>query len=455
MTKILLIDDEKNIRRSIKLILEGEGYWCQEAANGQEALAQQDEWEPDLVVLDLMLPDMDGLKVLREIRSRSERTVVIMISGHGTVQNAMEAVHLGAYDFIEKPVSKEKLLMAVRHGLENLALQTENRTLRQQVDDRHQMIGSSPALQRVRDQIGRVAPTNVRVLITGESGTGKELVARAIHDGSAQKNGPFIKVNCAAIPEELIEAELFGSEKGAFTGAVARTNGKFLLADNGTLFLDEVADMSFKAQAKVLRVLQEGEFERVGGHVTVKVNVRIISATNKNLEQEVEAGRFRRDVWYRLNVAPIHMPALRERREDIPLLVEHFISRYCSANGFRTKKLDPRALVQMQKMEWLGNIRELQNLCERLVIFSGEAHITEKDLPLSAHAAGPIAVPVSSEFMTLKELKEKTEKEYILRLLQQTEWNITKAAALLGIERSNLHKKLTAYALERQDQAVQ
>jgi two-component system, NtrC family, nitrogen regulation response regulator NtrX len=454
MTRILLIDDEKNIRRSIKMILEGEGYACNEASDGKEALSQFDELMPDLVVLDLLLPGMDGLQVLAEIKKRCGRTVVIMISGHGTVQNAMEAVRLGAYDFMEKPVTKEKLLIAVQRGLENLSLQKENLALRQQVDDRNRMIGISPALQRVREQINRVAPTNGRVLITGESGVGKELAARAIHEGSAQKNGPFIKVNCAAIPEDLIEAELFGSEKGAFTGSVSRTDGKFLLADNGTLFLDEVADMSLKAQAKVLRVLQEGEFERVGGHVTVKVAVRIISASNKNLEQEVEAGRFRQDLWYRLNVAPIPMPSLRQRKEDIPLLVEHFISRYCSTNGFRVKKLDDRVVEQMQKMDWPGNIRELQNLCERLVIFSGEERITEKDLPLIVRTGNPIAVSAFDAQLTLKELKEKTEKDYILWHLQRTDWNITKSAEALGIERSNLHKKMAAYKIERPDRVT-
>ncbi len=454
MTKILLIDDEKNIRRSIKMILEGEEYACHEAADGMEGLEQFDELAPDLVILDLLLPGMDGLQVLAGIKKRSERTVVIMISGHGTVQNAMEAVRMGAYDFLEKPITKEKLLIAVQRGLETLSLQKENQALRQQVDDRHRMIGASPALQRVREQISRVATTNVRVLIAGESGVGKELVARAIHEAGHQKNGPFIKVNCAAIPDELIEAELFGSEKGAYTGAVARKEGKFFLADNGTLFLDEVADMSLKAQAKVLRVLQEGEFERVGGHATIKVNVRIISATNKNLQQEVEAGRFRQDLWYRLNVAPIHMPPLRQRKDDIPLLVEHFISRYCAANGFRIKKMDPQVLVRLQKMEWPGNIRELQNLCERLVIFSGDERITEKDLPFSAGEINATAKPALDMELTLKELKEKTEKEYIQWHLQQTDWNITKTAALLGIERSNLHKKIAAYGLERPDHLV-
>lgn len=452
--KLLIIDDEKNIRRSVQLILDGEGYECRTAADAKEGLALIPEFAPDLVLLDLLLPDRDGLSVLREIRDQAPRTVVVMISGHGTVQNAMEAVRIGAYDFLEKPVTKEKLLMTIRRGLENLSLHDENRALRREVDDRNRMIGSSPAMRRVAEQIGRVAPTSARVLITGESGVGKELVARAIHEASGLRNGPFVKVNCAAIPEDLIEAELFGSEKGAYTGSVARTDGKFLQADKGTLFLDEIADMSLKAQAKVLRVLQEGEFERVGGHATIRVAVRVLSATNKDLEKEAEAGRFRSDLWYRLNVAPIRVPPLRERREDIPELVGHFISRYCAVNGFRTKTLDPALLERMRTMDWPGNIRELQNLCERLVIFSGADRITESDFPSSGPRTGATPAPAAdpfSENMTLREMRERTERDFIVRQLGKTGWNISRTAEMLGVERSNLHKKMAAYRIERPD----
>lgn len=452
--KLLIIDDERNIRRSVQLILDGEGYECRTAADAKEGLALIPEFAPDLVLLDLLLPDRDGLSVLREIRDQAPRTVVVMISGHGTVQNAMEAVRIGAYDFLEKPVTKEKLLMTVRRGLENLSLHEENRALRREVDDRNRMIGSSPAMRAIAEQIGRVAPTSARVLITGESGVGKELVARAIHEASGLRNGPFVKVNCAAIPEDLIEAELFGSEKGAYTGSVARTDGKFLQADRGTLFLDEIADMSLKAQAKVLRVLQEGEFERVGGHATIRVAVRVLSATNKDLEKEAEAGRFRNDLWYRLNVAPIRVPPLRERREDIPELVGHFISRYCAVNGFRPKTLDPAVLERMRSMDWPGNIRELQNLCERLVIFSGADRIAESDFPFSGPRPGAAQVRARDPFpadMTLREMRERTERDFIVRQLEKTGWNISRTAEILGVERSNLHKKMAAYRIERPD----
>jgi len=378
---ILVVDDEKNIRRSIDMILSGKGHKVFTAENGRQGLEMFNEHHPALVLLDIIMPDVDGISVLKEIKQKNPDTMVIIVSGYGTVQNAMEATRHGAFDFIEKPISREKLLVAVQRAMENRTLRHENIELRQRIAGSFKMVGDSEAMQDIRRQVIKVAPTTGRVLILGESGTGKELVARAIHDNSQRRDKPFIKVNCAAIPEELIESELFGSEKGAYTGATARRDGKFVQADQGTIFLDEVGDMSPKVQAKVLRVLQEGEFERVGGGETLKVDVRVITATNKNLEQEVAARNFREDLFFRLNVVPIYVPPLRQRKDDIPVLVDYFLRQYCEENGFRMKNLHSKAMKAINAYDWLGNVRELKNIIERLVIMSTGDTIMVHDLP--------------------------------------------------------------------------
>ena len=444
---ILIVDDEKNIRRSLEMICSGENYGVKTAADGEEALKHLDAGGIDLVLLDIVMPKTDGLQLLKQIHSEYPEVTVIMISGQATVQNAVTATKEGAYDFIEKPISKEKLLISVENALKNRRLLRENLELRRQVAGKYEMIGESRAMKEVLDQIAKVAPTNGRVLIFGESGTGKELIARAIHENSSRKSGPFIKVNCAAIPEELIESELFGSEKGAYTGAHQTRDGKFTLADGGTLFLDEVGDMSLKVQAKVLRVLQEGEFEKVGGHKTEKVDVRVLAATNKDLDREVKEGRFREDLFFRLNVVPLLSPPLRRRKEDIPLLIEHFIESYIRENGYRKKQLTPAAMETLRAYDWPGNIRELRNVAERLTIMTTADMIDVADLPANIQSPTASTALKIEAGMTLKEMKDSLEREYILSVLKRTKWNISQAAKELDIDRTNLHKKIKYFGL--------
>ncbi len=444
---ILIVDDEKNIRRSVELICSGEGYDVHLAATGEEALKKLKAQAIDLMLLDISLPGMDGFEVLRRVRRDHRETAVVIITGYATIENAVLATREGAYDFIEKPIHKEKLLLAIKNALEHRHLHLENRQLRQQIHEKYRMIGESAAMQRIREYIQKVAPTDSRVLILGESGTGKELIAQAIHENSPRRNKPFIKVNCAAIPDELIESELFGSEKGAFTGATETREGKFSLADKGTIFLDEVGDMSLKVQAKVLRVLQEGEFEKVGGRKTEKVDVRVIAATNKDLETEVREGRFREDLYFRLNVIPIYSPPLRERREDISLLVDHFIETFCRENGYRKIRLSEAAMRILADYDWPGNIRELKNLVERLIIMSGKEVVEPQDLPLHLQIPESRFVRQLPGSLTLKALKEKVERDYILATLKKCNWNISQAARLLDIDRTNLHKKINYYGL--------
>jgi two-component system nitrogen regulation response regulator NtrX len=370
-----------------------------------------------------------------------------MISGQATVQNAVTATKEGAFDFIEKPISKEKLLIAIQNALKNRRLERENLELRQQVAGKYEMIGQSRAMKEVIEQIAKVAPTPGRVLICGESGTGKELIARAIHENSLRKHGPFIKVNCAAIPEELIESELFGSEKGAYTGAHQTRDGKFSQADGGTIFLDEVGDMSLKVQAKVLRVLQEGEFEKVGGHKTEKVDVRVLAATNKHLEDEVKAGRFREDLYFRLNVVPIVAPLLRRRKEDIPILVDSFIASFSRENGYRPKQLTPAAMAALRGYDWPGNIRELKNLIERLMIMCSADSIDVADLPANIQTPNLQASAATEPGLTLQQIKERVERDYILATLKRNKWNVSQTAKELDIDRTNLHKKIKFYGL--------
>lgn len=449
---ILIIDDERNIRRTLDMILSGEGYQVFTCASAQAGLGVLQKELIHLVLLDIVMPEVNGLDVLPELLKVRSDLAVIMISGHGNVQNAVLAIKRGAYDFLEKPLDRDKVLLAISRALQTRKLAAENRHLKQQIEGRYEMVGQSPALAEIRNQIARVAPTNGRVLILGESGTGKELVARAVHKMSHRANNPFIKVNCAAIPEELIESELFGSDRGAFTGAVKTRDGKFLQADGGTLFLDEIGDMSLSVQAKVLRALEQGEFERVGGAKTFRVDVRVIAATNKNLHAEVERGEFREDLYFRLNVVPLTAPPLRDRREDIPALAERFLNAYAKENGFLPKTLSAEARDLLSQYNWPGNIRELKNLVERLSIMVSGDTIYPEDLPAldgMTIPKQPGSFPDLGAGKTLRQVREAVERHYIAQALEQHKGNVTRASNALGIERTNLHKKIKQYDLER------
>ena len=442
---ILIVDDERAIQSSLKGVLEDEGYTVWAMGKPADALARISEEPPDLALLDIWMPDMDGLDLLAEIKKIRPEVAVVMISGHGTIETAVKATKLGAYDFIEKPLSLEKTLLAVARALEHTRLERENRALRKQVERQHQIVGDSPAMRELRRQIAIAAPTNGRVLIYGENGAGKELVARAIHALSFRRESPFVEVNCAAIPEELIESELFGHEKGAFTGAVARRQGKFELAHRGTLFLDEVGDMSLKTQAKVLRVLEEQTFERVGGKETIGVDVRVIAASNKNLPELIGKGRFREDLFYRLNVIPIEVPPLRARKGDIPLLVHYFLSVLSEEHGKRTKTISKEAMAHFLQYDWPGNIRELRNMVERLVIMVTDDIVTPAHLPPPLIPG--VTVEEAGKQRSLREAREAFERAYILAELNANEGNMTRTSEKLGIERSHLYRKLRAYGI--------
>ncbi len=446
--RILIADDEANIRRTLKMILTSEGYQTDEAENGEFALEKAGAANYDAALLDIWMPGLDGLETLRRLRKLDENLCVIMMSGHGTIQTAVEALQIGAGDFLEKPLTKERTLLAVANALKLKRLAAENEALRQQLAYRDEMVGASPIMQQLFEQIQMAAPTKSRVLILGENGTGKELVARAIHKNSKRARFPFVKVNCAAIPEELIESELFGHEKGSFTGAVARKDGKFVQADSGTLFLDEVADMSIKTQAKVLRVLQEQELERVGGTETIKVDVRVIAATNKNLEKAIATGEFREDLYFRLNVIPMYVPPLRERKDDLKPLILHFLKFFCDEHDIPQKTITEDALKVLRNYAWPGNVRELRNQIERLVIMVRHATIDMADLPEALYESKNIFSTAFSGSKTLKEVKEFVEKEYITTKLDAAGGNVSKTAEMLGIERTNLYKKLKYYNIE-------
>ena len=450
MVKILIVDDEKNICRSLEMILSAEGYLVKTAGTAREALSLLEKYRPDMVFLDVLLPDRDGLLVLNDIKALDPEIQVIMISGHATLSMAVNATKAGAYDFLEKPLQKEKILIAIRHLLQNRELQQQYQKLQEQVSHDYEMVGEGEAMKKLREQIQRVADTESKVLIFGESGAGKELVAWAIHQQSLRRQKPFIKMNCAAIPEDLTESELFGHEKGAFTGAFTTRDGKFLQADGGTLFLDEIADMSLRVQTKVLRVLQDGKFERVGGKDTLEVDVRVLAATNRNLEEMVKKGSFREDLYYRLNVFPIIVPALRERREDIPLLIQHFMEKICLKNNRRTVQINPEVVKTLQQYPWPGNIRELQNIMERLIILAAGGKIAASDLPdYLQQKPASLSSGLFSEKVGLKEWREKAEREFIRQSLDHCDWNISETAKLLGIERTNLHKKMKALGIQR------
>jgi two-component system nitrogen regulation response regulator NtrX len=450
--RILVIDDESAIRDSLKMILEYEGYEVQGAATGQDGLVIADRDLPDLVLLDIKMAGMDGLEVLQRLKGTHEPLPVVMISGHATVSTAVEATKLGAFDFIEKPLSTERVLVTVRNALDRHRLVDENITLRKAQEARHHLVGEGPALRGVLDAVRRAAPTAATVLIAGESGVGKELVARAIHRNSLRSRERFVQVNCAAIPDDLIESELFGHEKGSFTGATEKQVGKFEQADKGTIFLDEVGDMSLKTQAKVLRVLQEGEVERLGSAKTTKVDVRVIAATNKRLEEEVEKGTFREDLYFRLNVIPIQVPPLRERADDIPALVRHFLDTATRENNLRPKRVTDGAMAALQRYRWRGNIRELRNTIERLVIMTPGDTIDVANLPDVVRVDGGARAPdnESIQAATLREHKEVAERAFLVQKLRETGWNISKTADLIDTPRSNLYKKLEQYRITQE-----
>ena len=449
---ILVIDDEKNIRRTLAMVLEGEGFEVLDAANAEDGLRILARRKVDAVVLDVSLPGMDGLTALRAILDDDRDLPVVMISGHASIQDAVEATRIGAFDFLEKPLGRERVLVTLRNCLRRSRDARELQALRAEASRRTSLLGDSAVMEALRRQIQKVAPTRARVLVTGESGTGKELVARELHDHSDRAERPFIKVNCAAIPGDLIESTLFGHEKGAFTSAVGRRRGQFELAHTGTLFLDEIGDMSTSAQAKVLRVLQTGELTRVGGEQPIQVDVRVVAATNKDLLAAVRDGSFREDLYFRLNVVPLISPPLRARRGDIALLVRHFLGQVCAENGFREKGIEPAVLDRLAAHDWPGNVRELRNAVERLAILSGEV-ITLDDLPadLDRGSAGWTSEASGDLFTdgTLRGFREAAERAFVEARLAANEWNISRTADTLGLERTNLHKKMKALGIER------
>ena len=450
--RILVIDDEAAVRDSLKMILEYDGYDCLLAPSGQDGVTHLERESPDLVFLDVKMPGMDGLDVLRRIREMDELVPVVMISGHGTVSTAVEATKLGAFDFLEKPLSTERVKVAIRNALDQRKLKDENRGWRRSAEVRHEMLGSSKALAEVTEAIRRAAPVRSAVLIQGESGVGKELVARAIHRNSPRARERFVQVNCAAIPDDLIESELFGHEKGSFTGATEKQVGKFEQADRGTIFLDEVGDMSLKTQAKVLRVLQEGEVERLGSSRTMKVDVRVLAATNKDLDKAIEAGDFREDLFFRLSVIPIQVPPLRERTEDIPTLVEHFASLFSRENNLKPDQFTAAALDAMSHQHWRGNIRELRNSVERLMVMTPGQTIDVDDVHAMLRVGNQPARggELAQGGRTLRGFKEVSERAFLVRKLREFGWNISKTAEEIDTPRSNLYKKLEQYNISQE-----
>jgi len=446
---ILIVDDEPGVRTALTGVLKDEGYTVEAVSTGEACLARVTRGPVDLIVLDVWLPGMDGLATLARLRERQVDSEVVLISGHGNIESAVRAIKMGAFDFVEKPLSLEKTVLVVSNALRQRRLEAENRALRARVDRTQTMVGESYAMRQLREQVQMAAPTNGRVLIYGENGTGKELVARTIHGLSRRRAAAFVEVNCAAIPEDLIESELFGHVRGAFTGAVADRRGKFEIADGGTLFLDEIGDMSLKTQAKVLRVLQEQTMEAVGGTARIKVDVRVLAATNKDLQSEIRAGRFREDLYFRLSVIPVFVPPLRERQEDIPLLADHFMAELAREYGRRIKAFDPGAIVVLQQYGWPGNVRELRNVIERLMIMVPGDSISPADLGFLDRDALPQPESAASgaERLTLHEARDRFERDLILRTLAEQQGNMSRTAEVLGVERSNLYRKMKAFGI--------
>ena len=442
MKRILIVDDEENIGRSLRLILEREGYGVSICHTAGEAKA----WgtRADAFMVDVRLPDGSGMDVLRHIRNAEPQAPVIMISGHGTISDAVEATRAGAFDFLEKPLSRERVLVSLRNALEQSNLRQENARLKEITGPDRRMIGNSPSFQRVLEQATMAARSDARILLTGESGTGKELLAAHVHAQSPFAAGPFVKVNCAAIPSDLIESELFGHEKGAFTGAATARRGKFELADGGTMFLDEVGDLHSGSQAKLLRVLQEGEFHRVGGEQPIKVSVRVLSATNRELSEMVAQQKFREDLYYRLCVVPIRMPSLRERPQDIPALAGYFLDDFCRRNNFKPKRFEDGVDDDLVRYHWPGNIRELRNTVERMAILTTGDSLGPDSIPIEIRIARDMPAPSN-----LREARESAERDHILKALEQSGWNVSSAARALGMERTNLHKRIRSLGLKR------
>ena len=442
MKRILIVDDEENIGRSLRMILEREGYAVSVCRSLAEFQASREGGRADVFLLDVRLPDGNGIEILKSLRQSDSRGPAIMISGHATIADAVEATRSGAFDFLEKPLGRDRVLLAIKNALEQSNLRRENERLRELVGEGPKMIGESRIFQRVVEQATMAARSDARVLLIGESGTGKELLAAHIHRESPFSSGPFVKVNCAAIPTELLESELFGHEKGAFTGAAGLRRGKFELADGGTIFLDEVGDLHGASQAKLLRVLQEGEFHRVGGEQNIRVSVRVVSATNRDLGALVAQQKFREDLFYRLSVVPIRVPPLRERPEDVRMLAVYFLMEFCARNNFRAKSIDESVFPLLEKYAWPGNARELRNAIERMAILTPGEHLGEESIPLeiAVHADVP---------SSLQQARDSAEREHILRALDETEWNVSAAARALGMERTNLHKRIRALGLAR------
>ncbi|HEX9736641.1 MAG TPA: sigma-54 dependent transcriptional regulator [Thermoanaerobaculia bacterium] len=444
---VLVVDDEGSIRESLRMILEYEGYRVDEAASGPQALSRVAEGAPDAVLLDIKMPEMDGLAVLSSFRERGYEMPVLVISGHGDVSTAVDATRRGAYDFFEKPLQRERVLLSLRNAIDSHRLKSENRILRHEPDE---LIGSAPAMARLRETIEKAAPTPATVLVTGESGTGKELVARAIHRQSPRSERPFVQVNCAAIPDDLIESELFGHEKGSFTGAMRKQTGKFVAAHGGTIFLDEIGDMSARTQAKVLRALQNGEVEPVGSSGSTRVDVRVVAATHQDLTEAIEEGKFREDLYYRLAVIPVRTPPLREHLDDVPALVEYFVRRYAAANNYPRKEFSAEALDHLRTLPWKGNIRELKNMVERLLILSPGAVIEKQDL---IHSGAGARAEISESLLavkTLREFRDLAERLFIVNKLEENGWNVTQTAQTIETPRSNLYKKMEAYDIQRE-----
>jgi two-component system nitrogen regulation response regulator NtrX len=451
MARLLVVDDEKGIRDALVQLFEYEGHQVSAAEDGMTGIDLAAKTHPDVIFLDVKMPGLDGLDALARIKESDPSALVVMISGHGTIDTAVEATRKGAYDFLEKPLDSDRLMVTLRRALELKGLTRSMEDLRSQIESRYEIVGNSYAIRQVLERVERVAPTEARVLITGENGTGKELVARAIHRLSARAERPFVEVNCAAIPSELIESALFGHIKGSFTGAVADRAGKFEQADGGTLFLDEVGDMSLDAQAKALRALEEGVITRVGGSKAITVDVRVVAATNKDLARAIEAGQFREDLFYRLNVVPIHVPPLRERREDVPMLVQHFADIMAKREGGRPRTLDPAAVQRLVDLPWHGNVRELRNTVERLTILASGERVRAEDVDLLA-AGRPQGQGVTNEILsaeTFADFKDRAERAYIAQRLRENDWNVAETARRIDMPRSNLYKKIEKYRLAR------
>lgn len=450
MANILIIDDEKSICTTIQGILEDEGYTADYALNFKEGFSKLKDFSYDILFLDIWLPDRDGIDGLKDIKKYFPELEVVIISGHGNIENAVEAIRLGAYDFLEKPLSLERILLIVKHLLDKFQLMRDLREYRGDLLKKYDLIGVSKPLMDLRKKIEKIAPTNAWVMITGENGTGKEHVARLIHMLSKRSRESFVEINCAAIPSELLESEMFGHEKGSFTGAHAAKKGRFEEADKGTVFLDEVGDMEISSQAKLLRVLENNTFTRVGGNTALSSDFRLLTATNKNLEDEIDAGNFREDLYYRINVVPLVVPPLRERHDDIPLLVNHFIKEACSLNGLELKKVDSDLMHLFVQFEWPGNVRQLKNLIERMVVLSDDSTMCVDDAPdfIQGKVTTQKNYDVEYEY-PLKHAKENFEKHYILNVLQNNDWNISRSARILEIERTYLHRKIKAYGIEK------